>query len=126
MIKPHFLLILCAVIAVPGSPTCIADDWPMYGHDRTRNAVSLEKNPPLDWQIEIRDEAGKITAPAKNIKWKADLGPGGRLLSDPPSSPAGWSGYAPTTKAIAIRASPRTWAACSASTNRPEDFAGST
>jgi hypothetical protein len=27
-------------------------DWPMFGRDPTRNAVSPEKNPPVFWQIE--------------------------------------------------------------------------
>lgn len=45
----------------------------MYGRDATRNAVSLEKNPPLDWQIEETDDAGKVTA-ERNVRWKAELG----------------------------------------------------
>jgi outer membrane protein assembly factor BamB len=51
-----------------------ADDWPMYGRDATRNAVSPEKNPPFDWQIEEKDDAGKITSAEKNVRWKAELG----------------------------------------------------
>src|SRR5215831_20540526 len=30
-------------------------DWPMFGRDGTRNAVSPEKGPPLAWQTEERD-----------------------------------------------------------------------
>src|SRR5262245_60816273 len=41
-----------------------ADDWPMFGRDKTRNAVSPEKNPPTEWDIKT----------GKNIKWKAKLG----------------------------------------------------
>src|SRR5437764_1263725 len=55
------------------APLANADDWPMFGRDASRNAVSPEKNPPLDWQMEKR-EGGQLTTPARNIKWKADLG----------------------------------------------------
>jgi len=41
-----------------------AADWPMLGRDGTRNAVSPEKNPPLEWSIDK----------SRNIKWKARLG----------------------------------------------------
>ena len=41
-------------------------DWPMFGRDGTRNAVSDERNPPLRWQVD-----GKARL---NIKWAADLG----------------------------------------------------
>src|SRR6478752_2577642 len=41
-----------------------ADDWPMAGRDRTRNAVSPEKGGPTDWDIRT----------GRNIKWKAHLG----------------------------------------------------
>jgi outer membrane protein assembly factor BamB len=52
-----------------------AEDWPMPGRDRTRNTVSPEKNPPTDWQVEIRDAAsGQVTTRARNIKWSAELG----------------------------------------------------
>ncbi len=36
----------------------------MFGRDKTRNAVSPEKNPPLEWDIKT----------GRNIKWKARLG----------------------------------------------------
>ena len=41
------------------------EDWPMFGRDNTRNAVSPEKNPPLTWNV---------NKPEKNIRWSADLG----------------------------------------------------
>ena len=50
------LMILCPLVA--------ADDWPMLGRDKTRNAVSPEKNPPVEWDLKT----------GKNIKWKAKLG----------------------------------------------------
>lgn len=51
-----------------------ADDWPMAGRDATRNAVSPEKDPPLWWQVELRNGQGKVTQPARNIRWSAKLG----------------------------------------------------
>jgi outer membrane protein assembly factor BamB len=53
-----------------------AGDWPMFGRDGTRNAVSPEKNPPLDWSIgtynskTFRWKFDKT----RNIKWRARLG----------------------------------------------------
>lgn len=41
-----------------------ADDWPMLGRDFTRNPVSPEKNPPLEWDVRT----------GRNIKWRAKLG----------------------------------------------------
>lgn len=49
-------------------------DWSQYGRDGTRNGVSPEKNAPAWWQLEERDDAGKIVKPAKNIRWTARLG----------------------------------------------------
>lgn len=46
----------------------------MFGRDRTRNAVSPEKNPPTWWQPEVRDEKGKLLKPSKNIRWSVPLG----------------------------------------------------
>lgn len=59
------------------APAAAAEDWPMFGRDRSCNAVSLEKDPPLWWQIPQADP--KI--PAKNTKWQASLG--GRSKGDP-------------------------------------------
>ena len=28
-----------------------ADDWPMFGREKTRNAVSPETNPPMHWNV---------------------------------------------------------------------------
>ena len=46
--------LVISVIAVSvGSPAaCYAADWPVFGRDYTRNAVSLETNPPTDWDVE--------------------------------------------------------------------------
>jgi outer membrane protein assembly factor BamB len=50
--------------ALPAWRPARAEDWPMWGRDRTRNMVSPEKDPPVDWDIKT----------GKNIKWKARLG----------------------------------------------------
>jgi outer membrane protein assembly factor BamB len=40
-----------------------AADWPVFGRDRTRNAVSPETNPPTDWDVKT----------GRNIKWQAEI-----------------------------------------------------
>jgi outer membrane protein assembly factor BamB/precorrin-6B methylase 2 len=64
-----------AVICLPNA-WLIADDWPMLGRDATRNAVSLEKDPPLTWQIGKLDrQTGKWkTEDRRNVRWSAPLG----------------------------------------------------
>ena len=58
-----------------GAPRLLAEDWPMWGRDQTRNMVSPEKHPPADWQIEVKDEnTGAVTQAARNIKWSVPLG----------------------------------------------------
>lgn len=42
----------------------LKSDWPMLGRDITRNPVSHEKNPPVNWDVKS----------GKNIKWTAQLG----------------------------------------------------
>jgi len=57
-----------------------ADDWPMLGRDSTRNAVSREKNPPLDWRVGLPARPASKRQPAReaitaaNIRWSAELG----------------------------------------------------
>lgn len=53
-----------------------AADWPMLGRDATRNAVSTEKRPPLDWDIGGFDRQTRrwLDEKARNIKWTARLG----------------------------------------------------
>src|SRR5262245_65383611 len=70
-------LIVSLVVATPA----LAEDWPMFGRDRTRNAVSPEKGAPADWQVETRDKK----TPARNILWSAKLGSismGGPVISN--------------------------------------------
>lgn len=40
-----------------------AADWPCFGRDLTRNAVSPETNPPTDWDVTT----------GRNIRWKAEI-----------------------------------------------------
>lgn len=58
--------VVLAMFTALDSPWCRADDWPSLGRDATRNPVSLEKNPPRQWD----DKSGK------HIKWSAELGLG--------------------------------------------------
>lgn len=59
------------ICAVPTS----AADWQMFGRDATRNPVSPEKNPPLDWDVGSFDpETQRWVRSRKNIRWMADLG----------------------------------------------------
>ena len=59
-----------------------ADDWPMFGRDRSPNAVSPETStPPTDWDVgEYDEKAGKWIG-ARNILWAARLG--GQTFGDP-------------------------------------------
>src|SRR5437867_1284121 len=60
-VRPTFLISFALVVS---AVTASAEDWPMFGRDKTRNAVSPEKNPPIDWDVKT----------GQNIKWKAKLG----------------------------------------------------
>jgi outer membrane protein assembly factor BamB len=53
-----------------------AADWPQFGRDGTRNAVSLERNPPLRWDVGKTSDAKPILRQgmSSNIKWSAPLG----------------------------------------------------
>src|SRR5437764_8280694 len=57
------LLTVSFAVALPAARSGAAD-WPVFGRDWTRNAVSPERNPPLDWD----------SAAARNVKWSAALG----------------------------------------------------
>jgi hypothetical protein len=60
---------------LPGATPVRGADWPTFGRDRSRNAVSPEKGAPLAWQVERR-ENGFLTQPAWNVRWEAELGSG--------------------------------------------------
>jgi hypothetical protein len=56
-----------------------AADWPMLGRDHTHNAVSLEKNAPLDWHVKrgarrvVGDKVVEEYADDLNIAWRARI-----------------------------------------------------
>ena len=60
----RFTAYIFLVLSILQSGTALAEDWPMYGRDRSRNPVSPEKNAPSSWD----------TSSGRNIKWKAKLG----------------------------------------------------
>jgi len=62
--------ILTALLLSIPSP---AADWPQWGRDASRNAVSPEKNPPINFELPHRED-GKPNNPGRNIAWQADLG----------------------------------------------------
>jgi outer membrane protein assembly factor BamB len=77
MMRPWKRIILMAVVAgglLLAGQSSRGADWPMFGRDDTRNAVSPEKDPPREWQIEQRDRNGFLLQPAWNILWEAQLG----------------------------------------------------
>jgi len=53
-----------------------AADWPMFGRDPTRNSVSREMDPPVEWDVGgfDRRRGHWIQDSSKNIKWVARLG----------------------------------------------------
>jgi outer membrane protein assembly factor BamB len=67
-------LLLPLVLTLSAGPAARAADWPMFGRDRTRNAVSPGAGAPTDWQVEVRGRADTANRPARNIKWVAQLG----------------------------------------------------
>jgi hypothetical protein len=56
--------LLCFLIL----PELHAEDWPTFGRDATRNAVSPEKNSPLDWDVGKLDRKTGKWVGARNIK----------------------------------------------------------
>ena len=69
-----FLTGLVVAIVTISFGSAKADDWPMLGRSNFRNPVSPEKNPPLTWKVELRDDNGNSLRSAENIKWTAKLG----------------------------------------------------
>ena len=69
------LLFACSlVVTLSATDDTIADDWPMYGRDRTHNAVSPERNPPTDWDVGKFDTKTGNWVGSRNILWSAPLG----------------------------------------------------
>lgn len=64
---------LCAFILVVAGLRARGEDWPQFGRDGSRNAVSPEKGAPTWWQFEKRDRQGKLVEAGKNVRWVVDL-----------------------------------------------------
>ena len=60
-----------------GSQPSPAADWPQFGRDGTRNAVSPERRPPTNWDVGKWTDTNPrqpIEGSSRNIKWSAALG----------------------------------------------------
>ncbi len=55
---------LLAILGLAAVGPAMADDWPMWGRTPDRNMISLDRNPPTEWDVEAKD----------NVKWEAKLG----------------------------------------------------
>ena len=66
-LKLASIAMLAAAVSAP------AADWPQWGRDSTRNAVSLEKGAPLAFQLPSV-ENGKLSKPERAIAWFGELG----------------------------------------------------
>ena len=77
-IRPKTLIALVLVTFSMVPAWLIAADWPMFGRDNTRNAVSTEKNPPTFWRVVDTTDIKRVLLPrdqfSRNIKWTAQLG----------------------------------------------------
>ena len=75
--RPLYICILLSVAIFPLFPEiCRAQDWPMWGHDPSRNMVSSEKGVPTSFiPGKVRDD-GTIDPQtvSKNVKWVVKLG----------------------------------------------------
>ncbi len=76
-VQLRFVVTLMAI----GCGAANADDWPMLGRTNSHNPVSPEKDPPLAWKVEQRDDSGQLVQSAENIKWTAKLG--NNAIGDP-------------------------------------------
>ena len=74
--RGRFYVMVCLLMAQLAAVTQ-ADDWPMLGLDRTRNSVSTERRPPVDWNVGKFDRATGTWdhTSSRNIKWARPLGP---------------------------------------------------
>ncbi len=74
IVRVRLVVIIVASICATIVDFAAADDWPMYGRDVTHNAVSLELNPPTDWDIGTFDSKTGKWEGSRNIVWRAKLG----------------------------------------------------
>ncbi len=61
------------VFSLFGVQQTTAGDWPQWGRDASRNAVSSEKNSPLDFRLPTTDK-NEVKTPGRGIAWQAQLG----------------------------------------------------
>lgn len=70
---PRIVWIFLTFAFSVAGPRAFAEDWPQFGRDGSRNAVSPEKGAPTWWRLEKRDRQGRMIREGKNIRWVADL-----------------------------------------------------
>jgi len=74
LVRFYACIFILSVIARWELPTTAAD-WPTLGRDSTRNAVSPERRPPLDWSVGVYDrETHEWKGKSKNVLWNTRLG----------------------------------------------------
>lgn len=67
--------VAAALLAPLPVSSLFAGDWPMYGHDPSRNMVSTETGLPETFDPGKPNDAGDVDpASGKNLKWAAKLG----------------------------------------------------
>ena len=75
MIFLRCLLALATLATLLNRNNARAEDWPMFGRDRSHNAVSPETvAPPTDWDVGKYDEKAGQWIGSRNILWAAQLG----------------------------------------------------
>ena len=64
------------LICLGAAAALAADDWPMWGHDASRNMVSADKDLPVSIDPGKPKEDGTIdlSTVSKNVKWVSKLG----------------------------------------------------
>jgi outer membrane protein assembly factor BamB len=70
-------LCVVSVLSLVAAPALVwAADWPMWGHDSSRNMVSDEKNVPETWNPgEMKPNTEEVDmSTTKNVKWVVKLG----------------------------------------------------
>src|SRR5262245_56985216 len=71
----HSLLPVCVILLIP--LIVKGEDWPMFGRDGRRNAVSPERGAPTSWDIGKEDDSKppqRIKRTQRNVRWSAKLG----------------------------------------------------
>jgi hypothetical protein len=61
-------------VTILSCTAALADDFPMWGRDPSRNMVSPERNLPAAFTLPVEKDGQLDMASAKGIKWVARLG----------------------------------------------------